>query len=81
MKQWSLSDEDEIEPQEGQEDEEVEELDEEDKQKIEDGEVCSNCGGTFAEAQGVESICPDCFKTMTAEDRGDLPESKSPTLP
>lgn len=73
-------DQEDIEESDGVEREEEVELDEEEQQKVDDGEICSNCGATFAEAQGVESLCSDCYKQMTPAERDELPESKSSTL-
>ncbi len=54
---------------EGLEPLEDDELDE-DERKIDDGEVCGSCGGTFAKEQGEAALCKTCWDgTATPADR------------
>lgn len=62
------------EPQDPDEGFDVEEEDEEtveeeeEQARAENGEVCSDCGAEFADANGSAALCADCF--ATAEDIG-----------
>ena len=73
-----FSDEEEIEPQENQEPEE--DVDEEDEQRIEDGELCANCGAEFEKEQGEPSFCHDCWRVASEEDRRGYIEANCETL-
>jgi hypothetical protein len=62
-----LSDPDEAEGAE--EEEGLTEEEEEEQARAEMGEVCSDCGVEFADANGSAALCQECFDT--AESLGD----------
>jgi formylmethanofuran dehydrogenase subunit E len=68
---------------ESEDEEEVEDFsDVEEEAAVEQGEVCSDCGERFTEANGMEVLCQDCHEA--AEDRGETgipPLSKFPLVP
>ena len=75
LRKMVLTDEEELDS-----DDEDEELNDEDDQRIEDGEVCGNCGGEFEKEQGEPALCKDCWKTTSEADHAGFIESNSDVI-
>jgi len=75
IKKLYLTDEEELEPNE----EEDKTLDDDTDQRVEDGEVCANCGAEFVEEQGAASVCKICWPKLDGDERIGLLEAKADT--